>query len=75
MRTAQEKLHDGLSDMIEGGRLTEADIPEDYDWLVKSLIAVANDNTLERGLACREAGEAPFNDRALGNFDGIKQAD
>lgn len=23
----------------------------------------------------QEAGEAPFNDRALGNFDGIKQAD
>lgn len=22
----------------------------------------------------QEAGEAPFNDRALGNFDGIKQA-
>lgn len=23
----------------------------------------------------QEAGEAPFNDRKLGNFDGIKQAD
>jgi hypothetical protein len=31
------KLHDGLSDMIEGGRLREADIPVDYLWLVKLL--------------------------------------
>lgn len=36
------KLHDGLSDMIEGGRLTEADIPDDYAWLVESLASVAN---------------------------------
>lgn len=31
------RLHDGLSDMIEGGRLTEADIPDDYHWLVEML--------------------------------------
>lgn len=36
-----EQLHDGLSDMIESGRLTEADIPEDYTWLVKSLAHLA----------------------------------
>jgi predicted protein tyrosine phosphatase len=35
---AYEKLHDGLSDMIEGGRLTEADIPDDYQWLVETLV-------------------------------------
>lgn len=34
---AYGKLHDGLSDMIEEGRLTEADIPDDYQWLVESL--------------------------------------
>lgn len=34
---AYHKLHDGLSDMIEGGRLTEGDIPDDYRWLVESL--------------------------------------
>lgn len=34
---AYERLHDGLSDMIEGGRLTEADIPDDYRWLRESL--------------------------------------
>ena len=33
-------LHDGLSDMIEGGRLTEAAIPDDYRWLVDSLAAL-----------------------------------
>ncbi len=34
------RLHDGLSDMIEGGRLTQADIPDDYDWLLLSLLDV-----------------------------------
>ena len=36
------KLHDGLSDMIEGGRLSEADIPDDYRWLVESLAYLGN---------------------------------
>lgn len=31
------KLHDRLSDMIEAGRLTEGDIPEDYAALVERL--------------------------------------
>jgi len=31
------QLHDMLSDMIEGGRLTEADIPDDYEALVQAL--------------------------------------
>lgn len=30
-------LHDGLLDMIEGGRLGEGDIPDDYQWLVHML--------------------------------------
>ena len=30
-------LHDGLSDMIEGGRLTEGMIPDDYQWLGRAL--------------------------------------
>lgn len=37
MLKAYERLHDGLSDMIESGRLTEADIPDDYEWLVQML--------------------------------------
>lgn len=32
-----EILHDGLSDMIEDGRLCEDDIPDDYEWLVHAL--------------------------------------
>ena len=31
-------LHDGLSDMIEGGRLTHEMIPDDYDWLLLTLL-------------------------------------
>lgn len=38
---AYSKLHDGLSDMIEGGRLAEADIPDDYRWLVNMLAELA----------------------------------
>jgi len=34
-------LADGLSDMIEGGRLTESDIPDDYAWLVELLAKIA----------------------------------
>lgn len=33
------RLHDGLMDMLDTGRLTEADIPDDYQWLVNSLAA------------------------------------
>lgn len=33
-----EALHDGLSDMIEGGRLTYEMIPDDYDWLLLTLL-------------------------------------
>ena len=31
------ELHDMLSDMIEAGRLTEGDIPEDYAAIVEQL--------------------------------------
>jgi hypothetical protein len=36
------ELHDGLSDMIESGRLTEIDIPDDYKWLIEKLAELAN---------------------------------
>lgn len=35
------QLHDGLSDMIESGRLTEEAIPDDYQWLVEALASLA----------------------------------
>lgn len=37
IRTAYGKLHDILSDCIESGRLTEADIPNDYQAIVELL--------------------------------------
>jgi hypothetical protein len=34
-------LHDGLSDMVESGRLTENALPDDYGWLVETLADLA----------------------------------
>lgn len=34
-------LADGLSDMIEEGRLTEAMVPADYRWIVALLVKIA----------------------------------
>jgi hypothetical protein len=34
------ELHDGLSEMIEGDRLTSSDIPDDYWWLVEKLVEI-----------------------------------
>ncbi len=33
-----EELSDGLSDMIEDGRISRSEVPDDYDWLVETLI-------------------------------------
>ncbi len=37
MRKSYGRLHDMLSDMVEGGRLSEAEIPDDYQALVDAL--------------------------------------
>lgn len=37
---AYQRLHDGLSDMIESGRLREDHIPDDYRWLVEALARI-----------------------------------
>lgn len=37
------RLHDFVSDMIEGGRLRHTDIPEDYDAIVQALQDCAAD--------------------------------
>ncbi len=34
-------LADGLSNMVEGGRLDEGKIPDDYEWLAKQLMLIA----------------------------------
>lgn len=39
--TAYRRLADGLSDMVEGGRLTEADCPDDYQWMAEQLATLA----------------------------------
>lgn len=38
------RLHDGLSNMIENGRLKESDIPDDYEWLVETLVEACGAN-------------------------------
>ncbi len=50
---AYRKLHDGLSDIIESGRLTEADCPEDFHWLVESLATLGAhpENNIKTGEA------------------------
>lgn len=37
---AYRKLYDGLSDMVEDGRLTRADHPDDYEWLIAAMLDV-----------------------------------
>jgi len=44
--TACRALRAGLSDMIEGGRLTRGAIPDDYDWLVSALASTATSASL-----------------------------
>lgn len=34
-------LHDGLSDMVESGRVGRRELPEDYLWLVEKLERLA----------------------------------
>ena len=34
-------LRNGLNDMIEGDRLTEADVPDDFEWLTTRLNQIA----------------------------------
>jgi hypothetical protein len=85
------RLHDGLSDMIEVGRLQENDIPDDYEWLVKSLaehgtqlnaaLAKAEGRTHERRgedvdpLAFDEGAECENAARELGEGEDVDQND
>lgn len=53
-------LHDGLSDMIESGRLDENDIPDDYQWLVEMLVeAVGLDHEAREEIAAEDDDPAP----------------
>jgi len=67
--SAYHALHDGLSDMIESGRLTIDDIPDDYNWLVESLANMTDASlpaaapdllaAARRGIAALAANGAP----------------
>ena len=48
------KLHGDLSEMIESGRLSEPDIPDDYEYLVYMLLGA---NHLEEEIQRREKEE------------------
>ncbi len=52
-------LHDGLSDMIEGGRLSEKAIPDDYQWLVEMLVEAVSLDHLARAEIAEENDEPP----------------
>ena len=43
------KLADGLSDMIESGRLQRSDIPDDYQWLADQLCKIAGADPEKEG--------------------------
>lgn len=36
-----QELFEGLRDMLDGDRLTEAKIPDDYQWLNKQIVEMA----------------------------------
>ena len=40
-----ERLWDDVSDMVEGGRITEADIPDDYEALVFRMLQCGDAQT------------------------------
>lgn len=66
-----QRLHDGLSEMVESGRLTEADIPEDYDWLVNSmLVPLANDSAQELLAQPNERATASSTSDEVGTLSG-----
>lgn len=62
-----QRLHDGLSEMVESGRLTEADIPDDYDWLVNSMLVPLANVPAQELLAQSEESDMAS---STGNEDG-----
>lgn len=67
---AYRRLHDRLSDMIEGGRLLEQDIPSDYTWLVQALEALAHAAFDENGVTPGDQDNA-----ATGTVEGVVLSD
>lgn len=48
-----DRLRMGLLDMLEGGRLDESDIPDDYHWLIDHLQSLSSAISTSRG-ECKE---------------------
>lgn len=49
-----ERLWDMVSDMVESGRLVEADIPDDYQALVAQMVKLASSEVRDESVdACR----------------------
>ena len=44
---AYERLYNGIDDMVEDGRLTGANIEEDYDWLKSALAEIEEEKDEE----------------------------
>jgi hypothetical protein len=60
MRAAYGRLHDFISDAVEGGRLQEADLPDDYKAIVDQLEACATaDAGAEAAIADAKAVATP----------------
>ena len=45
----------GLENMIDGGRLSEGDIPNDYDWLVQTINAIRRAEYRSRGQSSEQS--------------------
>ena len=57
------RLFDGVNDMIKGGRLSESVIPDDFEWLVKSMKEISTLDELQDeetydSFPCSECGDA-----------------
>jgi hypothetical protein len=55
-------LFDGLSNMIEEGRLSEADIPDDYHWLTTRMAEIAGLDAGAESASFRDLADVVVND-------------
>ena len=55
-----ERLWDMVSDMVESGRLVEADIPDDYQALVAQMVKLASSEVRDEAVdSCRHGSCRP----------------
>jgi hypothetical protein len=76
MQAAYGKLHDMLSDAIEGGRLKQDDIPDDYRAIVEQLAGACNAADHAAEIALEAAGAIAVPDvNAFGETPGALSAE